>query len=127
MATTIAQLLLVAALAALVTFGAPTTEPPATLGGREPIPVVNPKRLPATIEVLDRTPLGILGDFKPDIVLCKNGDLLVISGTCAGGLSGHDPPSYSAKNTSLGYCSGKKANWVHNAVWRSKGEPAAER
>ena len=58
-----------------------------------------------------------MGDFKPDIVLCKNGDLLVMAATCAGGLSGLDPPSYNATNTSLGYC---HTNWVKNALFRSK-------
>ena len=93
---------------------------PATLSGADRIPVLNPKRLPgAGLAVLDRiTPLGILGDFKPDIVLCKNGDLLVMAVTYAGGLSGLDPSDYNASNPENGYCHN---NWVKNALFRSKG------
>ena len=95
---------------------ADSTSPPRKLIAEDDIPVIHPNRLPASLEVLDRTPLGILGDFKPDIVLCKNGDLLVMAATCAGGLSGHDPSDYNASNTSLGYC---HDNWPHMALFRS--------
>ena len=92
---------------------------PATLSGAERVPVLNPKRLPgAGLEVLDRTPLGILGDFKPDIVRCKNGDLLVMAATCAGGLSALDSSDYNASNPENGYC---YKNWPKNALFRSKG------
>ena len=94
------------------------TPAPATLSGSDSIPVLRPKRLPAAgITVLDRTPLGILGDFKPDIVLCKNGDLLIMSATCAGGLSGFDAPSYNASDPHMGYCYN---NWPPSALFRSK-------
>eukprot|EP01050_Picozoa_sp_SAG11_P007001 SAG11_NODE_569_length_8458_cov_5.574231_4_plen_1120_part_00 len=103
----------------------PPIPAPASLSGTENIPVLHPSKLPAAgIQVLDRTPLGILGDFKPDIVVTNGGDLLIVAGTCAGGLSGHDPPSYSAKNLSGGYCSRKIngiSGWPHNDLFRSTG------
>ena len=92
--------------------------PPATLLGKDRIPVLHPKHLPSSLTVLDRTPLGMLGDFKPDIVVCKNGDLLVMAATCAGGLSGLDPPGFNGSDPHAGYC---QDNWPRNAVFRSTG------
>ena len=60
----------------------------------------------------------MLGDFKPDIVVCKNGDLLVMAATCAGGLSGLDPPGFNGSDPHAGYC---QDNWPRNAVFRSTG------
>jgi len=45
----------------------------------QPIKVLHPKRLGTGELPAERTPLGNPGDYKPWIVRCKNGDLLIVA------------------------------------------------